>query len=131
MTEAAEIAALVRAAEEDERITGELLAAGKYRQGVSRCYYAAFYYVTAVLRTRDLSYKRHAAAIAAFNREFVHAGLFPAEDYAAVKNAFDLRHEADYRLVNHGPDVVRETLAAVVAFGGRVREALAPYLDGP
>ena len=131
MTEAAEITALVQAAEEDERIAGELLAEGKYRQGVSRCYYAAFYYVTAVLLTRDLSFKRHAAAIAAFNKEFVHAGLFPAEDYAAVKNAFDLRHEADYRLINHGAEVVRETLGAVEVFGGRVREALAPYLGEP
>ena len=87
--------------------------------------------MTAVLRTRDLSYKRHAAAIAAFNKEFVHAGLFPAEDYAAVKNAFDLRHEADYRLINHGDAVVRETLEAVRSFGARVREALAPYLGEP
>lgn len=131
MTAAAEIAALVRAAEEDEAIAGRLLAAGEYRQAVSRCYYAAFYYVTAILRTRDTSYKRHAAAIAAFNREFVRAGLFPAEDYAAVKNAFDLRHEADYRLISHGAEVVRETLEAVGRFGGRARKALARYLGVP
>lgn len=130
MTEAAEIIALVRAAEEDEAIAARLLGAGEYRQAVSRGYYAAFYYVTAVLRTRDLSYKRHAAAIAAFNKEFVRAGLFPAEDYAGVKNAFELRHEADYRLINHGDAVVRETLNAVGNFGARVREALGPYLAG-
>jgi uncharacterized protein (UPF0332 family) len=131
VTEAAEIIALVRAAEEDERIAGRLLAAGEYRQAVSRCYYAAFYYETAVLQTQDLSYKRHAAAIAAFNREFVHAGLFPVEDYAAVKNAFDLRHEADYRLISHGDAVVRETLIAIGNFGARVREALTSYLTEP
>jgi uncharacterized protein (UPF0332 family) len=98
---------------------------------VSRAYYAAFYYVTAVLYTKGLSYKRHGAAIAAFNKEFVRPGVFPAGDYAAVKSAFDLRHEADYRLIEHGAEVVRETLGAVEVFGGRVREALAPYLGEP
>jgi uncharacterized protein (UPF0332 family) len=128
VTAAAEIRALVRAGEEDERIARQALTRREYRQAVSRCYYAAFYYVTAVLKTRDLSYKRHAGTIAAFNREFVHAGLFPAEDYAAVKNAFDLRHEADYRLIEHGAAVVQETLDAVELFGGRVRDVLGEYL---
>jgi len=36
MTEAAEIKALVRAAEEDEAIAVRLLGAGEYRQAVSR-----------------------------------------------------------------------------------------------
>jgi uncharacterized protein (UPF0332 family) len=131
MTEAAEIKRLVRAAEEDEAVAARLFGEGKFRQAVSRAYYAAFYYVTAVLYTKGLSYKRHGAAIAAFNKEFVRPGVFPAGDYAAVKSAFDLRHEADYRLIEHGAAVVKDTLAGIKDFGLRAHEALASYLGAP
>ena len=129
MTDPAEIKALLNAAAQDEAIAAKHGAAGESRQAISRAYYASFYYVTAVLRTRDLAFKSHRAAIAAFNREFVHGGVFPREDYTAVKNAFGLRHEADYRLITHGETVVTETLAAIKALGQHARDYLKPYVE--
>lgn len=69
---------------------------GMIRVAVSRVYYAMFYVATALLESKELRYKSHAAVIAAFGQHFARTGLMPKEYHRYLLNAFDERNLADY-----------------------------------
>jgi uncharacterized protein (UPF0332 family) len=45
-----------------------------------------------------------------FNKNFVHAGIFPKELTAYIKKAFDARMDADYEMEGMPMDIDLETL---------------------
>jgi uncharacterized protein (UPF0332 family) len=96
--------------------SAEMLAANRdYDSAASRLYYAMFYCAEALLWTRGQSFSRHRAVIAAFGRDFVQAGLLPAELHRALRLGFNKRHAADYEF---GGSV---TLADVTSLAGDAR----------
>lgn len=50
-----------------------------YDFSASRSYYAMFYATQALLLSRELSFSKHSAVIAAFGREFAKQGTVPIE----------------------------------------------------
>lgn len=74
-----------------------LYEGGDYDFAASRAYYAMFYLVQALLLSRDLTFSKHSAVIAAFGQHFVKTGLFTAEHYSALRTAFDERNLSDYQ----------------------------------
>jgi len=62
----------------------------------SRAYYAMFYAVEALLLSRERSFNKHSAVIAAFGKEFVKSGIFDNRFYRFIMVAFDLRNAGDY-----------------------------------
>jgi uncharacterized protein (UPF0332 family) len=63
---------------------------------VSRAYYAMFYALEALLLSREYSFNKHSAVIAAFGKEFVKSGIFDKRFHRFVMGAFDLRNVGDY-----------------------------------
>lgn len=61
-----------------------------------RAYYAMFYAVEALLLSRELSFSKHSAIIAAFGKDYVKAGLLDSRFHRYLLNAFDLRNAGDY-----------------------------------
>ncbi|MBT0651427.1 HEPN domain-containing protein [Geomobilimonas luticola] len=79
----------------------ELLVKDSYIDfGASRAYYAMFYTIEALLLSRDLSFSKHSAVIAAFGKEFVKAGIFDNRFHRYILDAFDLRNAGDYGAIN-------------------------------
>lgn len=66
---------------------------------VGRAYYAMFYSAEALLLSRDLSFSKHSAVIAAFGQHFVKTGILDASLHRHFLEAFDLRNLADYGAV--------------------------------
>ncbi len=75
----------------------ELLLRDGYTDfSASRAYYAMFYCVEALLLSREMSFSKHSAVIAAFGKHFVKTGLFPPLIHRHLLDAFDLRNMGDY-----------------------------------
>ncbi len=75
----------------------------------SRAYYAMFNAAQAMLLSKDLSFSKHSAVIAAFGRHFAKTGLVPTHLHRAILTAQEDRQAADYggdRQVTHD-DAVR------------------------
>ncbi len=58
-----------------------------------------FYSAEALLLSRDLSFSKHSAVIAAFGQHFVKTGILDASLHRHFLEAFDLRNLADYGAV--------------------------------
>ena len=69
---------------------------GFYEFSVSRAYYAMFYCSEAVLLTKEMSFSRHSAVIAAFGKYFIKSGIFPEELHSFLLDAFKARQLGDY-----------------------------------
>ena len=65
---------------------------------INRIYYACYYCMTALLLSQNVFAKTHQGTRAKFSELFIKSGLFSEDIAAHIKNAFDLRQEADYDL---------------------------------
>jgi uncharacterized protein (UPF0332 family) len=73
-----------------------LFDAGKINTYVNRLYYACFYAVSALLRTKGLSTSKHSQLRSLMHREFVKTGVIPKELARNFDILFDSRLEGDY-----------------------------------
>lgn len=71
-------------------------AADRTDFAINRCYYAAFYAVTAVLVSRGHRFSKHSGVRAAVHRELVKAGLLPVELGQFYDQLFEDRQRGDY-----------------------------------
>ncbi len=55
-----------------------------------------FYATQALLLTKDLSFSKHAANIAAFGQHFASTGIVPVHLHRYLIDAFDFRQAGDY-----------------------------------
>ena len=55
----------------------------------NRAYYAMFYAVLALAALKDIAISKHTHAVAFFDKEFVHKGIFPKELSRALHYGFD------------------------------------------
>lgn len=67
-----------------------------------------FYATEAVLLSREESFSKHSAVIAAFGREFVKSGLLSQSLHRDLLEAYELRNLGDYG----APHAVDRSLAA-------------------
>ena len=78
----------------------------------SRSYYAMFYAVEALLLSRNLSFSKHSAVIAAFGKSFVKTGIFDSRLHRYLLNGFDLRNAGDYGAMHVvSEEKARQTIA--------------------
>jgi uncharacterized protein (UPF0332 family) len=71
---------------------------GHYLAAANRAYYGCYYCMVALLLTKKVSAKTHQGIRAKFSELFIKTGIFPEGMAIHIKNAFDLRQEADYDL---------------------------------
>ncbi len=96
-----------------------------YDFAVSRAYYAVFYALEAVLLTRELAFSKHSGVIAAFNREFVRTGVFPARFSKQISRLFRERQIGDY---SFGVEVSPERAREDVEIAAGIVRAIQVYL---
>ena len=66
-------------AKEDLEAAEMNFESGHYRSSNNRAYYAIFRAISACLALEFKAYKQHSQVIGNFNKDFVHAGIFPKE----------------------------------------------------
>jgi uncharacterized protein (UPF0332 family) len=107
------------------------LADGLCRPAVSRCYYAMFYSVLAVLAAGGQSRSTHASAIARFDEAFIRHGRLEPELSRWLHDAFDLRQRADYReFFEISPKRVQRELERARRFVAAVQQYIAKLPRG-
>jgi uncharacterized protein (UPF0332 family) len=111
-----EIEKLRRAAAADLVQVDAAFAARNFRRGLATLYYVAFYYVQAVLLTRDLSFRSHGRTIGAFQKDFIKPGAFPRSAGKLVQELFTVRQGADYKLVEYGETYAADLRAKTAVF---------------
>ena len=77
----------------------------------NRVYYACYYCTTALLLTQNVYAKTHQGTRAKFSELFIKTGIFSADIAGHIKNAFDLRQEADY---DFDADISKEIALALI-----------------
>jgi len=93
---------------------------------VNRAYYAMFYTVLALAQLRAGIPSKHSGAIAMFDREFVHTGIFPREMSKNLHAAFEKRQTSDYQVMESiSPEETVEMLTNARAFV----ESVSKWLD--
>jgi uncharacterized protein (UPF0332 family) len=73
-----------------------LLKNKKYKDSVSRSYYAMFSAVKALLATKNMDSSKHSGVISLFNLHFVKEGIVGKECGKLIAKAKDIREEGDY-----------------------------------
>jgi len=96
MNEDKDISELIEKAKESLDAAKSLFESGFYDFSVGRSYYALFYTAEAVLLTKNLSFSKHSAVIAAFGKEFVKPAILPKKLREYMVSAFDIRQLGDY-----------------------------------
>ncbi|MFN0013810.1 MAG: HEPN domain-containing protein [Saprospiraceae bacterium] len=64
----------------------------------NRIYYGMYYAMLALGLLREFETSKHMQMIGWFNKHFVHTGIFPKHFTRLVKDAFDARTDADYKI---------------------------------
>lgn len=116
-----EAAKFLEKADRTLRAAETLQREGDYESAVGRCYYAMLHAAQALLRERDLRYRKHAGVHAAFGEHFAKTGLLDAKYHRWLLDAFDDRLRGDYDIdasfdeesVTKRIEHAREFLAAV------------------
>ena len=67
-----------------------------WRGVINRSYYAMFYAVLALAALKGVAISKHTHAVAFFDKEFIHKGIFPKELSRSLHYGFDQRQTSDY-----------------------------------
>jgi uncharacterized protein (UPF0332 family) len=107
-----------------------LSGSGSPESIINRSYYAMFYATLALMLRIGKAFSKHAGAISAFDKEFVHKGLLPKELSADLHKVFELRQDHDYKIIsNPSVDEAKITLSKAERFVSAVKEYLMDYFD--
>ncbi|MCD6500550.1 HEPN domain-containing protein [bacterium] len=93
-----EIASHLKLARDRIRSAEILLREGKYRDAISRAYYAFFDAASALLLTKGLVAKTHAGLLTLFGLYFVKKGKIKPKFARFFRKAKEAREEADYEV---------------------------------
>ena len=100
---------------------------GRLNAAINRIYYALFYAVLALLRSKNLISSKHSGARALFHKYFVRSNIIEYEFGKFYDKIFDLRHKGDYEdfIVFDKKDVTSYLKEA-----HRFIERVKSYIDG-
>ena len=103
---------------------------GSSQSIINRSYYAMFYATLALMLRIGKAFSKHAGAISAFDKEFVHKGLLPKELSSDLHKVFELRQDHDYKIISN-PSVEEAKIALNKAerFVSAVKHYLAEQVD--
>jgi uncharacterized protein (UPF0332 family) len=98
-----------------------LIRDGDHESAAGRCYYAMLHAAQALLRERDIRYRKHTAVHAAFGKHFAKTGVLDPKYHRWLLDAFDDRQRGDYDIdvffdaetVTNRVEQAREIIAAV------------------
>lgn len=96
---------LLKKSRDSLRAARMLLQEEMHDFSASRSYYAMFYAAQALLLSKELSFSKHSAVIAAFGREFAKPEIVPVELHRYLIEAQEDRNVGDYGI---GPGITLE-----------------------
>ena len=70
--------------------------------------------------TKELQFVKHSAVIGAFNKEFVHSGIFEGKYYKALSKGFDYRLQGDYGMIPVPEDAAKAVLIEAKDFVSKI-----------
>ncbi len=121
-----ELDALLALSDEKLRAAQLLVQGGAWGDASSRAYYAAFHAVSAALLSRDETYSRHGQVLGAFNRSFIHTGVFPRKFTVLLTRLFENRQSGDYDVL---PGVTEDEARQDIADAQGIIEAIRQFLS--
>jgi uncharacterized protein (UPF0332 family) len=74
-----------------------LLENGKFKDSISRSYYAMFTAARALLATKHLDSSKHTGVVSLFNQHFVKQGIVTNDLGRMLMKGKDLRQDGDYK----------------------------------
>jgi uncharacterized protein (UPF0332 family) len=105
---------------QDARLPGASL-----KVAANRSYYCIFDAMRAVLAFDRFDSKKHSGVIAAFRKDYIRTGIFPANFSDIIKEAFEIRVNSDYKEFYLVP---KADVAAQVENAGIFLEAVEKYV---
>jgi len=97
---------------------------------INRSYYAMFYATLALMLRIGKSFSKHAGAISAFDKEFVHKGLLPKDLSSDLHKVFELRQDHDYKIIsNPSGEEANITINKAERFVSSVKQYLTDHPD--
>jgi len=99
---------------------------GFYLAATNRAYYSCYYCMVALLMTQNVSAKTHQGVRAKFSEAFIRTNIFPETIATFIKNAFELRQEADYDL---DADISLDAVKQLLGNTKKVYQAALSYLE--
>lgn len=108
-------------------IAKDLFSKGYYGDCSSKAYYAVFHAIQSVLLTKGLTYSKHQQVIGAFNKEFIHKGLFPQDFSKWTERLFKDRQISDYEYLavvsrDYAEEDLKRAEAIVLAIEGYLKK---------
>ena len=104
---------------------------GKYKDSVSRSYYAMFSAAKALLATKSLDSAKHSGVISLFNQHFVKVGIVKKEMGRLLSEAQGVREKSDYAdFVIISKEEAQKQLQSAKEFILEVEMALKKLWDG-
>lgn len=86
----------LQTAKEDLDTANLTFSSGQFRAANNRAYYSIFHSICAVLAKEGIAFKRHKDTVSYFNKNYIHAGIFPTELGRKIVTAEEIRHASDY-----------------------------------
>ena len=103
---------------------------GKYKDSISRSYYAMFSAAKALLVMKDLDSAKHSGVISLFNQHFVKAGIVKKEMGRLLREAQGVRERSDYAdFVIISKEEAQKQIQSAREFIREVETALKKILD--
>lgn len=124
--------AVYRVKKADESLAeAKILLENNFFNGATgKSYYAAFYIVSALLLTQQLSSKTHKGVRILFGKHFVEVGIFPRAVGTTFSNLFRFRQEGDYDdLSDIDVNLAQSTYNEAQEFVRTVKDYLIPILN--
>lgn len=104
---------------------GEHIKQGDYDFASSKAYYAVFHFMQAALATEELTFSKHSAVIAEFNRNFIRSGIFPKDFSKNIERLFKQRQIGDY---DYSPVIDKEEAGKDLAIAKLICDKVEEYL---
>lgn len=102
-----------------------LLENGKFKDSISRSYYAMFAAARALLATRHLDSSKHSGVISLFNQHFVKTGVVERDFGRILMRGRDLRQDGDYKdFVEASMEEAQDQYSAAKKFIEQIEDAL-------
>jgi len=105
-----DIKAYLLKADEAFREMETLKANGLFAGAVIRGYYAIFNAACAMLSSINLTYSKHSAVISFFGKEFVKSGKVDPEFHTILREAFELRRDAEYDIYSEIDEIAAKVI---------------------
>jgi uncharacterized protein (UPF0332 family) len=122
-----EIQHFLKLADESYDVAKALIEMGHPRFSAAQTYYTVFYLAQAMLLTKELTFSKHAAVVAAYGKEFAKTGLLDAKFHRYIIQAQKLRLIGHYG--DEGEEVTEAAARESLRWAEEFMEAVKTYLD--